>query len=581
MKNSSDAKDYQFMDNYDSDIDFNFIKARNDIYAKGKAVAINAMWCGCWPNFGNGSVENPLVHAWPVNERNEPFHPTELSEAYAQYYIPDTYCLCATQELDPTQCINHKLHIRYGHMSGEFKGKLIAGCKWQREGCGLFIPLEVLYCNLNLHTAMYSKREVRGHGIFNFDGYDESVLCSPTIRTPSSAGSSARSTSVKCPISGSSSSPLKFCRVDVDVKGKGKAMESSQAPIPFIKHAVATAGSALAMSDEEDDSRSYVYDSPTPRHHHTPFVQYLGSSFKTPLRDSVKPASSMPPPSIIHPSSSTSSSPIPLPAHPTPPFAHQLMHYELNQCYYEDVIALAEPINPSLLAYKNYEIMIEDPLVCDYYYRRIGGRQGINHEVSWMLFDKCNCQQYFLKHTLHTNHGPTCLDYMTTRPECMAASLSPRGLQTAMRSTGLQAIEDALSAQPPSPIATSVSTSRSTSSNSLPPIPLSTASPMPTQTPASSSSTQLGSTAAFFTSFPILVPVSVSSSISPAHPMHPGNTVPGGPPSTSTLPVAVTLDVTSDDTDSLGSGDTFSSLSPTVSIEAIEMFLDEQAYNLV
>ncbi|KIJ30147.1 hypothetical protein M422DRAFT_268391 [Sphaerobolus stellatus SS14] len=376
MKNSSDNKDYQFMNDYDSDVDFDFIKARNDIYAEGKAVAINAVWCGRWPNFGNGSVENPLVHTWPVNECNEPFHPIELT----------------TQELDPTQHINHKLHIRYGHMSGEFKGKVIAGCKWQCEGCGLFIPLEVLYCNRNLHTAKYSKRKVRGHGIFNFDGYDESVLRSPTIHTPSSAGSSARSISVKCPISGSSM------------------------PILFIKHTVAATGSALAMSDEEDDSRSR-------------------SSFKFPLCDLVKPTSSIPPPSIIHPSSSTSSSPLPLPAHPTPPFARQLVHYEPNQHYYGDVIALAEPINPSLLAYKDYEIMIEDPLVCDYYYRRIGGGWGISHEVFWMLFDKCNCQQYFLKHTLHTDHGPTCLDYMTTQPERMGAPLSPRGLQTACTTT--------------------------------------------------------------------------------------------------------------------------------------------------
>ncbi|KIJ31185.1 hypothetical protein M422DRAFT_267135 [Sphaerobolus stellatus SS14] len=190
--------------------------ARNDAFNEVRSIAITT-WCsGQWPDFGNRSKEYPRVHPWQVNEQNELFHPTDLSQDFAQCQIPDTYCICAMQELDPVNCLRHSLYIHVGSRRGQHQGKMVAGCRAQHEGCGLFIPLEILYSNHNLLMAKYPKREAPGIGIFRFNDHNEPLPLSPqATHISNSAGSSQQSSSVKCPHSESSSSPLKYCGVHV------------------------------------------------------------------------------------------------------------------------------------------------------------------------------------------------------------------------------------------------------------------------------------------------------------------------------------------------------------------------------
>ncbi|KIJ41573.1 hypothetical protein M422DRAFT_48611 [Sphaerobolus stellatus SS14] len=95
--------------NYDSDDeDAGVVKLadiKNNVFNEARLRVDSAWRAGQWLDFGNGSIENPRVHSWPVNDSNVPFEPGQLNEAYAVYDIPDTFCLCATQEYDHSQRI--------------------------------------------------------------------------------------------------------------------------------------------------------------------------------------------------------------------------------------------------------------------------------------------------------------------------------------------------------------------------------------------------------------------------------------------------------------------------------------------
>ncbi|KIJ24932.1 hypothetical protein M422DRAFT_274181 [Sphaerobolus stellatus SS14] len=96
----------------DMDVDKLADLKKNDVFDDARQ-RVGAAWCaGQWLDFRNGLIKSPRVHPWPVNDADEPFEPRQLNEVYAVFVIPDTYCLCVTQEFDPTQCEQYTLHIQ-------------------------------------------------------------------------------------------------------------------------------------------------------------------------------------------------------------------------------------------------------------------------------------------------------------------------------------------------------------------------------------------------------------------------------------------------------------------------------------
>ncbi|KIJ26156.1 hypothetical protein M422DRAFT_272787 [Sphaerobolus stellatus SS14] len=392
----------------DTDVD-KLADLKNDVFDEARQ-RVGAAWrAGQWLDFGNGSIESPRVHPWPVNDTDEPFEPGQLNEAYAVFDIPDTYCLCATQEFDPTQREQHSPH---------------PGCLYQGEPSRQ-VPLHLLYGVSRLITAKYPKREVPGPGIFKFNGFKLSKSPSTLCRTP---------VSVKRPATESQGSPLKYQHTlpstSKAVKGKRKAKrESSMSPLSS-KFSTGATGLPLTLSDEEGDTEeddsyisNYLKASPSPLPRTRPLQ--VSSMLDLPLRYSTHP----PPNSVSTPVASPSSS------------SRRLTHWEPNQCFFGDVMGLAEPVNPSLLPYCNYQVSLSQEKQHHYLHKLdLGG--SIPHELFMMIFDKCNCDLYFLKDFLHCIHGPTCPDYLYTPPQYKNRPLG---------STAVQAIQDAIAQQPPSP----------------------------------------------------------------------------------------------------------------------------------
>ncbi|KIJ41796.1 hypothetical protein M422DRAFT_255110 [Sphaerobolus stellatus SS14] len=410
----------------DMDVD-KLANLKNDVFDEARQ-RVGAAWrAGQWLDFGNGLIESPRVHPWPVNDADEPFEPGQLNEAYTVFDIPDTYCLCATQEFDPTQREQYTLHIRVACTKGSHQGKVVTGCRNQHEGCGMFPPLHMLYGVSRLITAKYPKRDVPGPGIFKFNGFKLSKSPSTLRRTP---------VSIKRPPPESQGSPLKYQRTlpstSKAVKGKRKTKcGSSMSPLSS-KFSTGTTGLPLTLSDEEDDTEeddscipNYLKASPTPLPRARPLQ--VSSTPDHPPRYATHP----PPNSVSTPVSSTSST----------SSSRHLTHWEPNQHFFGDVMGLAEPVNPSLLPYRNYQVSLSQEEQ-HHYLRKLDLGGGVTHELFMMIFDKCNCDLYFLKDFLHRIHGPTCPDYLDTPPHYKNRPLG---------STAVQAIQDAIAQQPPSP----------------------------------------------------------------------------------------------------------------------------------
>ena len=60
----------------------------------------------------------------------------QLSEAFVIYHIPTPSCLYPTQETDPSQYQDYKMHIQICSTPGPSYGKVIMSCFQQWEGCG-------------------------------------------------------------------------------------------------------------------------------------------------------------------------------------------------------------------------------------------------------------------------------------------------------------------------------------------------------------------------------------------------------------------------------------------------------------
>jgi len=80
----------------------------------------------------------------PLDENGIRFRPEVLSTAVSLFQIPDTACLCATQESDPVMRASHKGHIRVCSTDGIHSVKVVYGCRAQRTGCGMFSKLSNL-----------------------------------------------------------------------------------------------------------------------------------------------------------------------------------------------------------------------------------------------------------------------------------------------------------------------------------------------------------------------------------------------------------------------------------------------------
>ncbi|KIJ30843.1 hypothetical protein M422DRAFT_267552 [Sphaerobolus stellatus SS14] len=389
----------------DTDVD-KLADLKNDVFDEARQ-RVGAAWrAGQWLDFGNGSIESPRVHPWPVNDADEPFEPGQLNEAYAVFDIPDTYCLCATQEFDPTQHEQHTLHIWVACIKGSHQGKVVAGCRNQHEGCGMFhmfLPLHMLYGVSRLITAKYPKREVPGPGIFKFNGFKLSKSPSTLCCTP---------VSVKMPAPESQGSPLKYQRTlpstSKAAKGKRKAKcGSSMSPLSS-KFSTGSTGLLLTLSAEEGDTEeddsyisNYLKASPSPLPRTCPLQ--VSSMLDLPLRYSTHS-----PNSVSTPVASSSSS-----------SCRHLTHWEPNQHFFGDIMGLAEPVNPSLLPYHNYQVSLSQEEQ-HHYLRKLDLGGGLPSLHSWSYLSGLSL-------------------YPTT------VQKSPLG------STAFQAIQDAIAQQPPSP----------------------------------------------------------------------------------------------------------------------------------
>ena len=128
---------------------------RLQIFQEAKEIFRAHLARGEWPDFSSGDLNNPRIHYWyvifiscfsslivafiyfrPTGEDGKKIPPLQLSEAFAVYHIPMPSCLCPTQETDPEQRQNYKMHIRICSTPGPNYGKVIMSCFRQREGCG-------------------------------------------------------------------------------------------------------------------------------------------------------------------------------------------------------------------------------------------------------------------------------------------------------------------------------------------------------------------------------------------------------------------------------------------------------------
>ncbi|KIJ32591.1 hypothetical protein M422DRAFT_265615 [Sphaerobolus stellatus SS14] len=299
----------------------------------------------------------------------------------------------------------------------------------------------MIFLNPNLYTAKYPKREIPGSGILGFDLFNlgspspSSDRHAPSNRTPR-ALNSPKASSSKRPATESYGSPLKYRRTTLDsigsIKGKGKGKGKSA--VLSRKPSTGSSFKLPIWSDDEGGIEDgYVSPSPTPRSNLS-MGQRTSAMLDLPpcYADTV---------SVSYPSIPTET----VASISTSPGRHALTQYEPNERFFGDVLALAEPIHPSLIAYRNYEVIVLSHDQRDDYLNRLAQGGGLTHELICCLLDKCNCGLYFLKDVLHDVHGPQCVDYIRTRPQF-------RGLP--MSGNAAEAIQDIIHQQPPFPLHT-------------------------------------------------------------------------------------------------------------------------------
>ncbi|KIJ35073.1 hypothetical protein M422DRAFT_262632 [Sphaerobolus stellatus SS14] len=348
------------------------------------------------------------------------------------YILHQTTIVSNQTSHSPATGVDEYAEVPGGNLEASPDRKVVAGCRRQHDGCTMFLPLDLLSKVHKLVTTKYPKREVRGPGILKFNPFKASVSPTSCQYTPASIRRQATE---------SPDSPLKYQRMMPSAsssgKGKAKAGPKSSMTSLFCKP---TAGSATFLNEddndiEEEDACKHIK---TPSKSLTFSIAIAPFLFASPHARSPPRYSTQPPlnaaftPSHIA-STSTSTS--------TSSMGRRLTHWQPNQCFFGDVMGLAEPTNPSLLPYCNYEISLS-PEDQHCYLTKLDQGGGVTHELFMMMFDKCNCDLYFLKDTLHHVHGPSCMDYLYTPPQHKKC---PLGMMA------MQAITDTINQQPPSP----------------------------------------------------------------------------------------------------------------------------------
>ncbi|KIJ47387.1 hypothetical protein M422DRAFT_45708 [Sphaerobolus stellatus SS14] len=185
---------------------------RRKAFSEGREIARNGVALGLWYNFDSGSVWNPNIRNWPLRENGVRFLPEEFPEACAIHNIPNSKCLCPTQ--DPNPIHDHHddtLWFRVCSTQGEYYGRIVAGCRRITKGCGLLFVLDEVYRHPDLACTVFPRRSVRGPGLPRFNPHGTTikrteVFVPPgsTVPPPPAAGSVSTPTPTSAHVAASS-----------------------------------------------------------------------------------------------------------------------------------------------------------------------------------------------------------------------------------------------------------------------------------------------------------------------------------------------------------------------------------------
>ncbi|KIJ51796.1 hypothetical protein M422DRAFT_244150, partial [Sphaerobolus stellatus SS14] len=145
---------------------------RKTVFAQGRDMTRQAVESGLWYDFAHGDVDSPEIRQWPLDQNGVRILPEDISEAFANYQIPEAHCLCTTQETTPAGRRKHTLWIRVCSTYGDNLGRVVAGCRRLTKGCGVFIRLDELYQHADLPCLQYPRRLSRGPGILRFNAHN-------------------------------------------------------------------------------------------------------------------------------------------------------------------------------------------------------------------------------------------------------------------------------------------------------------------------------------------------------------------------------------------------------------------------
>ncbi|KIJ36908.1 hypothetical protein M422DRAFT_260532 [Sphaerobolus stellatus SS14] len=358
---------------------------RHEAFADGREIFKDSLAQGIWLDFRSGFMEQGTPFRWPLRENGRKFLPEEFDEAAALYDILLPCCLCATQESTPEGRAKHTLHFRICSTKGQNFGYVVAGCRSHQDGCGVWLRLDEFYYHpeINETSRLYERLPRRRAGIPYFNRYRAILKKTiPDDLSPENTDPALPS------LTGPGTPAQNIGRVSFSPLDKPKLKAISS-----VKHSrCGDQDTPLTISDDDDFSSS-APSTPTRKGHHTSILR----------RDS--------PPHYI---SRVPANPARRAGSSTQVARRSRRHkpYEPSERYFGDTYGLHEPVDISLLGIRNIDIPLLTPLQREFYLDQLQNPGGVSHELMFMLIDRCNCGQYFLRDYLHRVHGPTCIHWV-------------------------------------------------------------------------------------------------------------------------------------------------------------------------
>ncbi|KIJ22761.1 hypothetical protein M422DRAFT_276771 [Sphaerobolus stellatus SS14] len=375
---------------------------RKTVFAQGRDMTRQAVESGLWYDFAHGDVDSPMNGVRIL--------PADISEAFANYQIPEAHCLCTTQETTPAGRRKHTLWIRVKHAAAPSLSD------WMN-----FINMLIWILRFNAHNI-----DIEPTTIFQptanptapapalaFAPPPTSPLSvnqpplpssshQPGHPSPPSSSSSGHHRPHSESVSNSPAYPFKMPRL------------GQPSPSPFIEASKAKGkdeGRAVVQTYEasdSDDAAMLPSPTPAPRHRRQPAKPFLPPRYSTlpPQAGPSNGAGSLQ--DEFHAVFNTFSM-------LTGYSATHRLPYEPSERFFGDVGGLDEPVDTDLLAVRNSDVPLLTEEQAVFYMESLRQPDGVSHEVFWMLMDRCNCGRYFTKDYLHRVHE-TIASYHTYRP---------------------------------------------------------------------------------------------------------------------------------------------------------------------